>query len=257
MTSDAATDWSIYRRLLGYVKPHWGWFVIAVTGFLIGSGAEAYFAQLLGEIIDAFDAPSARQAWIFPVMMLAAAFARGLGAITGEFLLSRISFQVVHKIRCQLFDRLLVLPSAFFDKSSQGHLVSRLTYTTAQLRDTATDALKIIVQDGGKVIVVLSAMFYGNWLLTLIFLAVTPVVGGVVSYASRRFRRISGRIQQSMGDVTHVASEAVSGHRVMRTFGGEEYERERFFSASERNRRQNLKMVAAHTASPPPHPMMA
>jgi subfamily B ATP-binding cassette protein MsbA len=150
---------------------------------------------------------------------------------------------VVHQLRIQLFDQLLRMPSAYFDRSAKGHLVSRITFNVAQLRDTATDALKSVVQDGSKVVVLLGAMIWANWRLTMIFLVIAPVVAIVVSYASNRFRSISRRIQNSMGDVTHVASEAVNGYRVVRTFGGEAYERKRFEKSSRANQQQNLKMV--------------
>ena len=249
LESPHAGDWALYRRLLKYLKGQWLLFVVAVVGFLLGAGAEAFFAQVLGQVVDSFDADSEVHIWYFPTLIVIAALVRAFGSITGELLLSRISFRVVHVLRCELFERLLVVPSEFFEASAQGQIVSRLTFTTAQLRDTATDALKIIFQDGGKLLVLLAFMFWQNWLLTAIFLLVTPLVGGVVRYASKRFRRISERIQSSMGDVTHVASEAVTGYRVMRAFGGEKYEQDRFSSASDRNRRQNLKMVATKASS--------
>ncbi len=244
-----AGDLRRYGRLLRYLKPHVGWFLVAVVGFLLAAGGEAYFARLLGDIVDAYEARDADHAWLFPVLMLAAASIRAVGAVVADFLMSRISFRIVHVIRHELFARLVTLPSAFFDRSAHGTLVSRLTYNTAQLRDTVTDAVKIVIQDGGKVLVLLAFMVHANWMLTLIFLAVAPVVGSIVRFASRRFRRISRRIQRSMGDVTQIASEAVSGYRVMRTFGGEAYERDRFVAASERNRRQNLKMAATKAVS--------
>ena len=238
-----------YGRLLRYLRPHVGWFLVAVVGFLLAAGGEAYFARLLGDIVDAYANKDASHAWLFPTLMLAAAAVRAVGAVVGDFLMSRISFRIVHVIRHELFARLVTLPSAFFDRSAQGALVSRLTYNTSQLRDTVTDAVKIVIQDGGKVIVLLAFMLYANWMLTLIFLAVAPIVGLIVRYASHRFRRISRRVQRSMGDVTQIAFEAVSGYRVMRTFGGEPYERDRFAAASERNRRQNLKMAATKAVS--------
>ena len=258
-------DWHTYRRLLGYIADQKLWFLLAITGFLLAAACEAGFAGVLGIIVDAFDPPAEvpdtgsvsllalslalSYAWAIPVAMLLLALVRGLGSIAGEYLLSRISFRAVHVIRTQLFDRLLVMPSAFYDKSTQGHLVSRITYTAAQLRDTTTDALKIILQDGLKILVFLGAMLYTNWMLTTIFLVIAPVVGAIVRFASRRFRRISTRIQDSMGAVTHVASEAVSAYRDVKVYGGEDYERDRFTSASDTNRRQNLKMAATKATS--------
>ena len=259
-------DWQTYLRLLGYVADQKFYFVLAILGFLVAATCEAGFATVLGVIVDTFDADSdaapaidnrfkalvhlaVQFGWAIPVAMLALALLRGLGAIAGEYLLSRISFRAIHVIRSQLFDRLLAMPSAFYDKSAQGHLVSRLTFTAAQLRDSTTDALKIIVQDGLKVIVLMAGMLLLNWMLTLIFLVIAPIVGMIVRYASRRFRRISKRIQDSMGDVTHVASEAVGAYRDVKVYGGEAYERRRFKSASDTNRRQNLKMTATKATS--------
>ena len=243
-------DWKTYRRLLGYVADQKFWFMLAIAGFLVAAACEGGLANILGVIVDVASSPHASfYAWAIPVAMLVLALLRGLGSVAGEYLLSRISFRAIHVIRAQLFNRLLVMPSAFYDKSAQGHLVSRLTYTAAQLRDTTTDALKIIVQDGLKILVYLGWMLYLNWMLTGIFLVIAPVVGVIVRYASRRFRRISARIQDSMGDVTHVASEAVSAYRDVKVYGGEDYERRRFVSASETNRRQNLKMTATKASS--------
>ena len=260
-TADRSRDWLIYRRLLGYIADQKLWFLLAILGFLLAAACEGGFAKILGVIVDVFRQDSGADAslpgvglglsqlWAIPVAMLALAVFRGLGSVAGEYLLSRISFRAIHAIRAQLFDRLLVMPSAFYDKSTHGHLVSRLTFTAAQLRDTTTDALKIIVQDGLKVVVYLAWMLYLSWMLTGIFLVISPLVGLIVRYASRRFRRISSRIQDSMGDVTHVAAEAVSAYRDVKVYGGEDYERQRFLAASDTNRRQNLKMTATKATS--------
>ncbi|MEM1433320.1 MAG: lipid A export permease/ATP-binding protein MsbA [Pseudomonadota bacterium] len=252
------SDWSTYARLLGYVRPYWPLFLLATICYLFGSGAEAYVFRLLGDLINLIGVPGDNQGFEsdvlsgllkIPLLMFAAALVRAAGEILGEYLMSSISLKVVHRLRTQLFDSLLHLPVAYFDASSQGHLVNRITFTTTQLRDTGTDALKTIVQDTGKVVVYFGYMLYLSWKLTLVFVAVAPLVGAVVAYAGRRFRRIGRRIQDSMGDVTHVAAETVSGQRVVRVFGGELYESERFNSASLFNTRQHLKMIVTKVTS--------
>ena len=245
----ARTDWATYKRLLGYVRPYWGLFALSVLGFLLGSGAEAYFVKLFGGLIDNWEEGLVEATLLIPAAMLVAALVRAGGQMAGEVLLGQVSFTVVHNLRIALFEQLLHMPSAFYDGSSQGHLVSRITFNVAQLRDTGTDALKSIVQDGGKVIVFVGYMAYLNWQLTLIFAAAVPIVAMVVLYASRRFRNLARRIQRSMGDVAHVVSETVAGQRVVRIFGGEAYERRRFHKASAANRLGNLKMVATKVAS--------
>ena len=248
-SAPSARDWKTYRRLLGYVASQKAWFVVAVVGALLAAGGEVGLARVLGLIVDAVEAPAPFHIWALPAAMLALAVGRAIGTVSGEYSLSRISFRAIHVIRSQLFERLLLMPSAFYDKSEHGQLVSRLTYTTAQVRDTCTDALKIIVFDGAKAIGYLAALLYLNWLLTLTFFVIAPLVGAIVRYASRRFRNLSERIQRSMGDVTHVASEAVSGYREVKIFAGESYERERFRAASDKNRRQNLKMATTKALS--------
>ena len=245
----AQTDWSTYRRLLGHVRPYWGLFALSVLGFLLGSAAEAYFVRLFGGLIDNWEEGLTKATLFIPIAMLGTALARAGGQMAGEVLLGQVSFTVVHNLRVALFEQLLHMPSAFYDGSSPGHLVSRITFNVAQLRDTGTDALKSIIQDGGKVIVFVGYMAYLSWQLTLIFAAAVPIVALVVLYASRRFRNIARRIQRSMGDVAHVVSETVAGQRVVRIFGGEAYERRRFRKASADNRRGNLKMVATKVAS--------
>ena len=245
----AASDWQTYRRLFGYVTDQLGWFLLALLGFLLTAVGEMGFVRVFGDIIDAVASPESAYIWQFPVAMFGLALVRASGAVLGEYTLARISLRAIHVIRAQLFECLLLMPSRFYDESARGRLVSRLTFTTAQLRDTTTDALKIVISDVLKVIVFLGAMFFYNWLLTLIFLAVAPLVGLIVRYAARRFRRLSTRIQGSMGDVTHVAAEAVAGYREVKIFQGESYERARFGAASERNRRQNLKMTTTKASS--------
>lgn len=217
--------------------------LISFVGFLAAAGSEAYFAYLFGQLIDSWDEAVIVAAASIPLLMFMTAISRASGTIIGEALMARVSFHVVYHLRQQLFGQLLQLPSAFFDKNSQGHTVSRLTFTVSQLRDTGTDALRSIIQDGLKVIVYIGAMLWMNWQLTLLFIGTLPVLALVVIFASSRFRRISRRIQNSMGDVTHVVSETTSGYRVVRAFGGQGYESKRFDKSNRVNRQQNLKMA--------------
>lgn len=242
-------DWQNYKRLLTYVRPYAFLFIISVLGFFLASGAEAYLSRLLGDLVDNWGKSNVDTATRIALLMFGAAMVRALGNILGELLLNSVSMNVVHNLRVELFDHLLEMPSRYFDASSQGHLVSRLTYTVTQLRDTGTDALKTIVQDGGKVIVYFGFMLYLSWKLTLIFVAAAPLLGVVVMFSSRRFRRLSRRIQTSMGDVTHISGEAVGGYRVVRIYGGETYEQRRFREASQNNRDQNVKMLITKVLS--------
>lgn len=186
---------------------------------------------------------------LFACMIGVAALVRALSNVVGEFLLSRVSFFVVHSIRCELHDRLLTLPCSYFDESRQGDISNRLTDTTSKLRDTATEVLRILMQDGGKLVFMFSAMLLINLYLTLLFLVLAPIVASVVHYASKRFRDISIRIQSSMGEVTHLGQETVLLHKTIRAYGAQNQQGEAFEEASTRNRQQHLKMVATKASS--------
>ena len=233
----------IYWRLLGYVRSYWYALAFSFLGFVIYAGSNTAFAELMKFLVDEIEKGESDFRIMFPLMLVGVFLLRGVGGFLGVYFMEVVARGVVHNIRVQLFDKYLKLPTNYFDHNSSGHLISRLTFNVDQVTQAASGAISVIIREGLYVIALLSYLLYNNWKLTLVFLALAPFIGLAVGIASKHFRRISKRIQDSMGEVTHVASEAVSGHRVVRTFGGEEYERERFIAASERNRKQFMKMA--------------
>ncbi|MFT5208679.1 MAG: subfamily B ATP-binding cassette protein MsbA [Flavobacterium sp.] len=269
-TPDSLSDGQIYRRLLSYVTPYWIAFGLSVVGFAIYSISNLGFVSLIGFIIDSLggESPVADSAikpyleWFFgentelertliPLMIVTIAFLRGIGTLMGNYFISIVSTNLVHNLRTEIFDRLLHLPSRFYDKNAMGHLVAKVTFHVSQVAGAATNAVQVLIREGFTVIAYIGYLFYLNWKLALIFIAVAPLIAVVVGYASRRFRLISERIQNSMGDVTHVASEAMQGYKEVRTFGGTDYERQRFQKVSNDNRRQSMKMVVTSSISTP------
>ncbi|MCI0594727.1 MULTISPECIES: lipid A export permease/ATP-binding protein MsbA [Chromohalobacter] len=246
-----ATSWSLYRRLLGYVKPHWKAFLAAVIGYAIYAASSTALAEMMKRLIDGIQNPDAAFRLMLPLFVIGMFAARGVGTFLGTYYMSDVARNVVHALRCEVFNHMLRLPGRFFDMHSSGHLLSRVTYHVEQVTGAATNAITIILREGLFVIGLVSYLLWTNWMLTLIFLAVTPLIGLVVSYTSKRFRRLSRRIQNSMGDVTHVASEALSGYRVVRTHGAEAYEKARFAEASEYNREQSMKVALTKAVSTP------
>ncbi|GAA3907167.1 lipid A export permease/ATP-binding protein MsbA [Halomonas cibimaris] len=241
----------IYRRLLGYVKPHWRAFALAVTGFAIYAASSTALAELMKRLIDGIQNPDAAFRVFLPLFVIGMFAARGLGTFLSTYFMAYVGRYVIHTLRCDVFAHMLRLPGIFFDHHSSGHLVSRVTYHVEQVAGAATKAVTILLREGLFVVGLLGYLLWTNWLLTLLFLAVTPLIALVVSYVSKRFRRISRRIQHSMGDVTHVASEALSGYRVVRTHGAEAHEIRRFEAVSEENRRQSMKEAVTKAASSP------
>ncbi len=260
------SSFATYWRLLGYLKPHLFFFIVGIGGFLLYAATEPGLAELskytvnaIGGSIDKPDDAKVVDAQsiaddvkiMIPLLLIGLYFLRSIGAFFGEYCFSRVAFAIVHKLRVQLFNHLTGAPNHYFDHNNSGELMSRITFDVAQVTQAATNALKILVREGATVIFLLIYLLWQDWKVTLLFLLITPFLGLIVSSVSRRLRKLSSRIQTSMGDITHVCSEMINNMRVMRVFGGERYEQERFEKASHNNYRQNLKLVATQAAGTP------
>lgn len=245
----------VYFRLLRYVRPYWATFAISIFGFLIFASAQPMFASVLKFFVDGLALGSSNLSnevsgvqslpvlYAVPVAVILIAVWQGIGSYLGNVFIAKVSLGVVQDLRKALFDNLLTLPNTYFDHNNSGHLLSRIIYNVSLVTGAATDAIKVIFREGLTVSFVFGYLLWMNWQLTLVMVAVLPVIAWMVQSANKRFRRQSMRIQESMGDVTHVASESIQGYRVVRGFGGERYESERFKDAAEASLKRQLKMV--------------
>ena len=222
------SDIKIYGRLLSYVYPYFLHFIVSILGFSVFAGTQVAFAEWLKRVIDYVDNPTDDLRLVWPILLILIALIRGISFFIANYLLSSISNNLVHNLRTDLFNKIPVLPSSFFDKRSSGHLISRITFNVMQVTGAATNALKILIREGLLVIgLVVYLMILSPKLASIFFLA-APFIALIVSFAGRRLRKISNRIQTAMGDVTHVASEAINAYKEVKAFGGEEYEIKRF-----------------------------
>ena len=232
----------IYKRLLVYVKPYTGLFAISIFGFLLYSGTQTLFAALIKHIIDTLQTETREGMNYLPLLFSGLIIIHGIGAYIGNYFLAKVSVNVVHALRCEIFNQYTRLPTAYFDSNNSGYMISRITNNVGQVTQAVTDAVRTFVREGFTAIGLLIYLFYSNWMLSLVFVAITPIIVVLVSYVSKRLRAISKKIQESIGDMTHITSELVGGHRVVRSYGGEDYERQRFLASSLYNRRQSLKL---------------
>ena len=245
------TSLKLYRRLLSYVLPYIPQFILSILGFAIFSGSQVAAAEWLKQVIDYVNNPIDDFRLVLPIVLIIIAFIRGIGFFIGNYLLASISNRLVHNLRTELFIKLTVLPSSFFDQQSSGHLISRITFNVMQVTGAATNALKIFIREGLLVIGLISYLMYLNWTLALFLFIAAPFIAIIVGFAARRLRNISSKIQTAMGDVTHVASETINGYKEVKSFGGEDYEITRFKDASDNNRKQNLKLEATNSIASP------
>ncbi|MFN2349559.1 MAG: lipid A export permease/ATP-binding protein MsbA [Thioalkalivibrio sp.] len=246
------TGGEVYRRLLGYSFAHWPWLALSVVTMIVVAATETGFAALMRPLMDeSFVArdPGAMK-WV-PLALLGIFAARGIAEFVANYSMKYVGRRVVKEVRTHLFNHLLGMPVRYYDSASSGQLISRLSYNVEQVAAAATDSISILIRDTLTVLGLLAWMFYLNWMLTLVVMIIAPLVGILVSQVTRRFRRISHRIQHNMGDVTQVTQEVIEGNRVVKIFGGEDYERQRFEAINENNRRLHMKMVLTHSIHMP------
>jgi subfamily B ATP-binding cassette protein MsbA len=253
--AQSSSSLKIYLRLLGYVRPYVGYFALSIVGYVIFASSQPMLAGILKYFVDGLADPQAvafptvpflrdlQLLQIVPLLVVLIALWQGIGSYLGNFYLAKVSLGLVHDLRMALFDSLLRLPNPYFDNHNSGHLISRITFNVTMVTGAATDAIKVVIREGLTVVFLFGYLLWMNWKLTLVMLAILPVIAVMVSSASKKFRKQSSKIQVAMGDVTHVASETIQGYRVVRSFGGETYESTRFAAASSDNTEKQLRMT--------------
>lgn len=253
--AQSSSSLKIYLRLLGYVRPYVGYFALSIVGYVIFASSQPMLAGILKYFVDGLADPQAvafptvpflrdlQLLQIVPLLVVLIALWQGIGSYLGNFYLAKVSLGLVHDLRMALFDSLLRLPNPYFDNHNSGHLISRITFNVTMVTGAATDAIKVVIREGLTVVFLFGYLLWMNWKLTLVMLAILPVIAVMVSSASKKFRKQSSKIQVAMVDVTHVASETIQGYRVVRSFGGETYESSRFAAASSDNTEKQLRMT--------------
>lgn len=250
-TLDKQSGKDVYLRLLGYSKTYWHLFLLGIVGFAIYAATQTAFAKLMDYIITAVGKHDEQARLVIPLAVIVIFIVRGVGSFLGNYCFSDAARNVIHTLRIEMFGRLLVLPKSKFDSQASGHLISKFTYDVEQVSGAAVDSLKVIFREGFTVLGLMVFLIYTNWKLSLIFFAVTPLIALVINFASQRFRVVNKRIQDSMGDVTHVTSEVIAGQMEVKVYGGDRYEHERFTEVSRYNLRQSMKLVLTSSISVP------
>ncbi|MEF3819780.1 lipid A export permease/ATP-binding protein MsbA [Acinetobacter baumannii] len=244
-------DFKVYLRLISYLKPYWGVALLVLIGFGMNSATEVSVAKLIKFIIDAIQNASRADLDWFPLLIILLVFFRGLGLFMGGYYTAVISRSLVFSIRQEVYAKLLRLPAQYYLDNSSGHITAKIMYNVEQLTAASSESLKTIVRDGMITLGLLGYLFYTNWRLTICIMVFLPVIGILVRKASKRMRKLSMQVQDTMGDVNHVVQESINGNAVVKSFAGEESEQERFYKSSEENLKRGLKMVIVQNLNSP------
>ncbi|MCG6869631.1 MAG: lipid A export permease/ATP-binding protein MsbA [Gammaproteobacteria bacterium] len=242
----------VYRRLLGYTLRHKQRFSLAILGMVLYAATDTGFAAIIKTMLDGSFVERDPQImrWA-PFGIVAVLLLRGIGGFLSMYNLHYVGRAVIKRLRSEMFDQLLYSPVSYFDRTSSGQQISRITFNTEQVFSAATNGVTLLVRDSLTVLGLLGWMFYLDWRLAIGFFFIAPIVAALVGFASRIFRKVGRGIQDSMGDVSHVAEEMIEGNRVVKIFGGQDYEAAQFEMAIEKNRRMSMRMAATTAINGP------
>jgi subfamily B ATP-binding cassette protein MsbA len=241
-----------YRRLLGYLRPYRGRFILGILGGVLFSATMASFALLAKKFGDGtFTHQDPRTIVWVPLALVGLFILRGLGDFIQTYFMGYVGRQIVSQLRREVFRRILQLPIGYFDRSSSGALLSRLTYNTEQIGQATTDSVIIVVRTTLTILASVGFLLWLNVRLTLIALTMGPLVGWLVSVINRHFRRYSRRIQDSMGDVTRVAKESFEAPRLIKVYNAQEHLGRQFDAVNDHNLRSNMRLILTKGVSNP------
>ena len=239
------------KRLFSYTFRFKFSFLLSIFGFILFASADIAAVEWIRRIIEYINSNQDDFSIYLVLALIFIAIGRGAGFFIGNYFMSRVGFGIVHDLRSELFSKLINLPKNFFDQNQSGQLINRITFTTTQVSGAASNAIKTLVREGFLLVGLLVYMLTLNWKLTLLLLITTPFIALIVYVAGRRLRKLAKTIQTAMGDVTHLASEAVDGNLEIKSFNAAKYEKDRFFAANASNKNQNLKLEATSNLATP------
>ncbi|MDA0147317.1 lipid A ABC transporter ATP-binding protein/permease MsbA [Vibrio sp. LaRot3] len=246
------TTMQTFKRLWAYIRQYKLGLAVAVVALVINAIADTYMVSLLKPLLDeGFGNAESNFLRILPAIIFGMMVLRGLSGFVSSYCLSWVSGNVVMLMRRRIFSQFMHMPVSYFDKESTGGLLSRITYDSEQVAGATSRALVSIVREGASIVGLLVLMFWNSWELSLVLIVVAPLVAWAIGVVSKRFRKISKNMQDTMGHVTSSAEQMLKGHKVVLSYGGQEVERQRFDVVSNQMRQQSMKLVAAQAIANP------
>ncbi len=248
----------LYLRLLGYVKPYWRTFAVSILGTAVTAATEPLLPALLKPMLDGtFVHKDSTVIQLAPLFILVIFFVRGVASFVATYAIGWVGNKVVMDLRDEMFHKLLTLPTRYYDDHATGNLISKLTFDVTQVTAAATNVVTVSIRDTIIIIGLLGWLFYLNWKLTLLSLVMAPIIAMMLKVINARLRDASRDSQQAMGDITQVIEESVAAHKVVKLFGGQQYESDRFNDQANWVRRHTMKQTMAAAINVPVVQMIA
>ena len=252
------TSSQLYLRLLGYVKPYWRTFAISIFGTAVTAATEPLLPALLKPMLDGtFVHKDNTIIQLAPLFILVIFFVRGIASFVATYAIGWVGNKVVMDLRDEMFHKLLSLPTRYYDDHATGNLISKLTFDVTQVTAAATNVVTVSIRDSIIIVGLLGWLFYLNWKLTLLSLVMAPIIAMMLKVINARLRDASRDSQRAMGDITQVIEESVAAHKVVKLFGGQQYESDRFNEQANWVRRHTMKQTMAAAINVPTVQMIA
>jgi len=252
LNSSISTDIVLYRRLLSHVIPYWRIFLLSIVSMVILAATDPAIPALMQPLLNgAFVEKDPHTIMLMPFLFIALFAVRGIAAYVSNLSLNWVANKVIMDLRQAMFDRMIDAPTAFFDQHRSGSLMSRFTFDVTQIKEASTNAISTLVRDSLSVIGLLAWMFYIDVKLALICLFVGPVIAVIVTIIKRRIRKMSRKLQDTMASLHDVLAECFDAQKVIKLYGGQEVEKQRFFNTINSNRRFAMKFAQASVATGP------
>ena len=246
-TSQYHSGFYSYRRLLLYLQHYWGWFLLGVVGTILLASTDAGLIWFLKPLLNkGFIDKDVHFIGYLPFILILAFLLRGIANFSSSYCLARVARSIVMDIRQHVLMQLLRLPARFYDNTTSGQLLATIIYNVDQVANASTTALITLVQESFFILGLIAVMLMASWQLSLLFFITVPTMIWIARYSSRRMRNLNKAVQDSMSEITQIAEEVIDGYKVIRTFGGEDYETKKFRTLLEKNRFRELKVVVTN-----------
>jgi subfamily B ATP-binding cassette protein MsbA len=252
MASSDATSLQLYFRLLRYVKPYWVPFALSIAGMVATAVTEPVFPALLQPLLDGsfVHKEGGLLAWL-PALIVVVFLLRGFASYLSDYAIGWVANKVVMDLRNAMFSNLVRLPTHYYNAHTSGSVISKFTFDVLQVTGAATSMISVLARDSLTIVFLLGYLFFLNWKLTLVALLVGPPAVAITRGFSKRLRAMSRAEQAAMGDLNHALEESIGCHRVVKVFGGQDYEEKRFDFGANKVRRFSMKATSAAAANVP------
>lgn len=245
-------DRTLYLRLLGFIRPYWKAFLIAVLCMVCTAATEPVFPAIMKYLLDSgFRAAEARMVWLIPASIVLLFLARGVLSFVTNYLMTWVSTRLVVDLRRAMFDKLLYAPTQIFHTRPASQWIARLLYDVDNINQAATNVLVTAVRESLTAVALLAYLLYLDWKLTLVTLTVGPIIAVLIQSFGRRIRKASKASLESLRAVAHTVEETTAASKVIKIYGAQAQQQARFRAVTESFRRSMMKEAVPASALTP------